>query len=61
VKEHEEQTIIKETQQAGKVKIDVYKAYLSAVDNLVFVVFVLGLFIITQALTSGVDYFVTIW
>lgn len=60
-KGHEEQKIVKESQQVGKVKRDVYKAYLAAVNNSFFVIIVIILFFITQALMSGVDYFVSIW
>lgn len=53
--------MIKESQQVGKVKRDVYKAYLRAVNNPFIVLTVFLLFITTQALMSGVDYFVSIW
>lgn len=45
----------------GKVTKDVYKAYLAAVNNPLFVIVVLVLFVATQALMSGVDYFISIW
>lgn len=59
--ENEEQTIAKEKQQAGKVTSAVYMAYLKAVNNKSFVFFVAILFIITQAIHSSVDFFVSIW
>ena len=60
-KKNEEQSVIKETQQDGKVTMSIYKEYVGAVKSKIFVLFVLFLFTIAQATQGMVDYFVSIW
>jgi hypothetical protein len=60
-KKNEKQSITKESQQDGKVTMSIYKDYIRAVNNKLFVLFVAVLFIIAQATQGMVDYFVSIW
>ena len=59
--ENKQQIITKESQKAGKVTSGVYMTYLKAVNNIPIVLMVALLFLISQIISSGVDFFVSIW
>ena len=59
--DNKQQIITKENQQAGKVTSGVYMTYLKTVNNIPIVLMVALLFITSQILSSGVDFFVSIW
>jgi ABC-type multidrug transport system fused ATPase/permease subunit len=51
----------KESQQKGKVSVEVYKKYFKAIQSLPLVIFVFVLRVIYQAVASFIDYFVAQW
>lgn len=50
-----------EIQAIGAVKASVYKTYIGAVDNFLYIGFVVVMFIVAQALISTVDFYISQW
>lgn len=46
---------------SGSVKLDVYKKYISSIDSICTIVFIIVIFVLAQVATSGIDYFVAHW
>jgi len=54
-------TVLKEGQETGSVGMKIYGKYLHAVNNIFYVIIILALFLLAQAVKSGIDFFVSIW
>lgn len=52
---------VKETQEAGKISMSVYKKYFSSIKSIPLVIIVLALRVVTQSVASFIDYFVAQW
>ncbi|XP_030747810.1 probable multidrug resistance-associated protein lethal(2)03659 [Sitophilus oryzae] len=57
----DEPSEIKETRETGSIASRVYKAYFKATGGWCCAIFVLALFVITQAASSSADYFIKFW
>ncbi|XP_058443653.1 ATP-binding cassette sub-family C member 4-like [Malaya genurostris] len=59
--ETKQQETVKESLEKGKVKLSVYKTYMTSLDNYLWIVLVVLLLILAQLALSAVDYFIAEW
>ncbi|XP_055848004.1 probable multidrug resistance-associated protein lethal(2)03659 [Episyrphus balteatus] len=51
----------KEVQMVGSVKFGVYASYFKALESTLALFFILGLFVLSRVMLTGVDYFISRW